>query len=73
VRPLSLYFWGEHWTLAAWCESRDDFRNFRIDRVIRLQVTDDRFSDESGKRLADFVRAQQDMVRANSFHESPKT
>ena len=59
VRPLSLYFWGEHWTLAAWCESRDDFRSFRIDRVIRLQVTDEKFRDETGKRLADFVRAQQ--------------
>lgn len=62
VRPLSLYFWGEHWTLAAWCEARDDFRSFRIDRVIRLQVTDETFGDESGKRLADFVRAQQAAV-----------
>ncbi len=70
VRPLSLYFWGEHWTLAAWCESRDDFRSFRIDRVIRLQVTDERFSDESGKRLADFVRSQQAMVDALSPCES---
>ena len=58
VRPLSLYFWGEHWTLAAWCEARDDFRSFRIDRVIRLQVTEEKFKDETGKRLADFVRAQ---------------
>ena len=58
VRPLSLYFWGEHWTLAAWCESRDDFRSFRIDRVIRLQVADEKFKEEAGKRLADFVRAQ---------------
>lgn len=58
VRPLSLYFWGEHWTLAACCESRNDFRSFRIDRVIRLQVTNETFRDETGKRLADFVRAQ---------------
>ena len=72
VRPLSLYFWGEHWTLAAWCESRDDFRSFRIDRVIRLQVTDETFRDESGKRLADFVRAQQAMVGSISSRESPK-
>ena len=64
VRPLSLYFWGEHWTLAAWCEARENFRSFRIDRVIRLQVTDERFSDESGKRLADFVRAQRATVNA---------
>ena len=64
VRPLSLYFWGEHWTLAAWCEARENFRSFRIDRVIRLQVTDERFNDESGKRLADFVRAQRATVNA---------
>lgn len=64
VRPLSLYFWGEHWTLAAWCEVRNDFRGFRIDRVIRLQVTDEKFRDETGKRLADFMRAQ------NAAHSS---
>ncbi len=66
VRPLSLYFWGEHWTLAAWCESRDDFRSFRIDRVIRLQVTDEKFKEESGKRLADFVRAQRSAAMARN-------
>lgn len=58
VRPLSLYFWGEHWTLAAWCESRTDFRSFRLDRVIRLQLTEEKFRDEAGRRLADFVRRQ---------------
>lgn len=69
VRPLSLYFWGEHWTLAAWCESRDDFRSFRLDRVIRLQITAENFRDESGKRLADFVRAQQAMGHAASSRD----
>ena len=72
VRPLSLYFWAEHWTLAAWCESRDDFRSFRVDRVIRLQVTEEKFKDETGRRLADFVRAQQAMVNAIASRESPK-
>ncbi len=58
VRPLSLYFWGERWTLAAWCEMRNDFRSFRIDRVLRLQISDEKFKHEAGKRVADFVRAQ---------------
>ena len=58
VRPLSLFFWGERWTLAAWCELRDDFRSFRVDRVLRLRTTDATFKDEPGKRVADFVRAQ---------------
>src|SRR5262249_15061908 len=33
VRPLGIFFWGQKWTLAAWCELREDFRNFRLDRV----------------------------------------
>ncbi len=33
VRPLGLMFWGGTWTLAAWCELRQDFRSFRLDRI----------------------------------------
>ncbi len=61
VRPLSLYFWGEQWTLGAWCELRNDFRSFRLDRVLRLKVSDDFFRDEVGKQLADFMRAQRQL------------
>jgi len=38
VRPLGLYFWGDVWTLAAWCELRQDFRNFRLDRVVDARI-----------------------------------
>ncbi|HMC15414.1 MAG TPA: YafY family protein [Albitalea sp.] len=57
VRPLGCFFWSEVWTLAAWCESRESFRNFRVDRIERLQVLDERFRDEPGKTLADLFRA----------------
>ncbi|MDF0597810.1 helix-turn-helix transcriptional regulator [Psychromarinibacter halotolerans] len=33
VRPLGLGFWGKVWTLLAWCELREDFRMFRVDRI----------------------------------------
>ena len=56
VRPLGLYFWGQRWTLAAWCELREDFRNFRLDRVSQVAIGN-RFPDEPGKRLDDFLRA----------------
>ena len=57
VRPLGCFYWGEVWTLAAWCESREDFRNFRVDRIRELGVKTDRFRDEPGKTLADLFRA----------------
>lgn len=58
VRPLGLYFWGQRWTLAAWCEMRDDFRNFRLDRATHVAIGN-RFPDEPGRRLEDFLRAVQ--------------
>ena len=31
--PLGLFFWGQVWTLVAWCELRRGHRQFRIDRI----------------------------------------
>ncbi|MEM8823763.1 MAG: YafY family protein [Pseudomonadota bacterium] len=36
VRPLGLWFWGKVWTLVAWCDLREDFRMFRIDRIAKM-------------------------------------
>jgi len=55
VRPLGLFFWGYNWTLAAWCELRDDFRSFRVDRIARLALRDEPFEAEPGKTLDDFL------------------
>lgn len=57
LRPLGCFFWGSVWTLAAWCESRADFRSFRVDRIRRLEVLDLRFRDEAGKTLPDLLRS----------------
>jgi predicted DNA-binding transcriptional regulator YafY len=56
VRPLGCFYWGKVWTLSAWCEVRDDFRGFRIDRIQYVRRLDERFRDEPGKTLADLLR-----------------
>ncbi len=56
VRPLALAFFAPFWTLTAWCELRQDFRMFRVDRIAELGVTDARFTEEPGKRMVDYVR-----------------
>jgi predicted DNA-binding transcriptional regulator YafY len=60
VRPLGLYFWGDAWTLGAWCELRRGFRNFRLDRIEAVSVADAPYPDEAGKRLEDYVRKMQE-------------
>jgi len=57
VRPLGLFFWGKVWTLVAWCELRDDFRMFRLDRI-RSAVPGERFREEAGRTLRDFFRSE---------------
>jgi predicted DNA-binding transcriptional regulator YafY len=59
VWPLALYYWGRTWTIGAWCETRKDFRNFRVDRIADIEALARRYPDEEGKRLADYVRAMQ--------------
>ncbi len=61
VRPLGSFFWGQVWTLAAWCEHRQDFRSFRVDRIAGITVLDGRFRDEPGRSLADLLRQQGDL------------
>jgi len=54
VRPLGVFFWGKTWTLAAWCELRVDFRNFRLDRVSEPTLLDT-FEEEPGRTLRDLL------------------
>jgi predicted DNA-binding transcriptional regulator YafY len=57
VRPLGVFYWGAVWTLAAWCDLKNDFRSFRVDRIATLDVLEHRFIDEDGKTLADLLRS----------------
>jgi predicted DNA-binding transcriptional regulator YafY len=59
VRPLGLYFWGSTWSLAAYCELRRDYRNFRPDRMHDLVLLDDGFDGSDGIDLAAFIRQMQ--------------
>ena len=55
VRPLQMEYWGRVWTLTGWCELRNDFRVFRVDRIQTLDIGFDTFEEEPGKTLADYL------------------
>ncbi len=56
VQPLGLFYWGAAWSLGAWCELREGFRNFRLDRMKEAEVLDATFAPEPGRTLEDFFR-----------------
>lgn len=60
VRPLQMEYWGRVWTLTGWCELREAFRVFRVDRISTLDIGTDTFEEEPGKTLADYMAAADD-------------
>jgi predicted DNA-binding transcriptional regulator YafY len=55
LRPVALLFWGNAWTVVAWCEMRVDFRSFRADRFKTLRVLQECFTPGPGQRYEDFL------------------
>ena len=56
VRPLALAFFGPIWLLNSWCELRQDFRSFRLDRMCDYETLGETFRLEPGKTLQDFLK-----------------
>lgn len=55
VWPLGLFYWGSTWTLAAWCEQREAFRNFRLDRIQAVSESTQGYPHVEGRTLNDFI------------------
>jgi predicted DNA-binding transcriptional regulator YafY len=60
VWPVALAYYEQKQIVAAWCTMREDFRNFRIDRIVTADVIEGRF----GKRRAVLAREWEDQFRA---------
>jgi len=59
VEPLGLIFWGKVWTLIAWCQLREQYRTFRLDRINQLQVLAENFETHDSKSLKHFLAQQE--------------
>lgn len=56
VWPLGLVFWGNVWTLATWCELRNDYRTFRVDRIEEYRMLDEPFVETEEISLRTLMR-----------------
>lgn len=54
VRPLDVTFEAREWRLIGWCELRQDFRVFRLDRMISITILRGVFPEEPGRTLVDY-------------------
>jgi predicted DNA-binding transcriptional regulator YafY len=54
VRPIALIYYVESIVLAAWCELRQDFRHFRVDRLNACHPSAERFKGEGCRLRAEW-------------------
>jgi predicted DNA-binding transcriptional regulator YafY len=55
VEPVGIFFLSGYWHLIAWCRLRNAYRDFRIDRIKNLVVTDEYFTSEH-PTLKDYIK-----------------
>ncbi len=70
VRPLMLTYWVDGIVLGAWCELRDDYRHFRVDRMTDCTPLDQVFAGE-GRRLREAL-VQTGAATTSSFGARPR-
>jgi predicted DNA-binding transcriptional regulator YafY len=44
VEPVGVFYMDNHWHLIAWCRLQQDYRDFRFDRMLDVQLSDDAIS-----------------------------
>ncbi|HNG60891.1 MAG TPA: WYL domain-containing protein, partial [Cellvibrionaceae bacterium] len=55
IWPLGLVFFNPVWLLISWCETRKSFRNFRLDRIHSLSMSEAHFTDQPDKNLTAYL------------------
>ena len=56
VRPLTLWLYPPSWLAGSWCELREDFRFFRLDRMTDVEFLGESFAPEPGKSVEDLFQ-----------------
>lgn len=71
IWPLAMIGWGDRWTLLAWCEIRNDYRNFRFDRITGINETEEFYPLRADRGLTHYINQMQtesEVNRVSSVH-----
>ncbi|MGD8777511.1 MAG: YafY family protein [Ignavibacteria bacterium] len=55
VEPIGLYYYSSAWHLIAYCRMREDYRDFRIDRIKKFNETENSFKTKKHKSLQEYI------------------
>lgn len=74
VEPVGLYHYHMAWHLIAFCHTRQDYRDFRVDRIRHLTDTGERFARRERLSLQEYLdRMGVDMPMVEAILVFPKS
>lgn len=56
IEPIGLIFYAFNWHLIAWCHKRQEYRDFRVSRIINIKCTDAPFTKTNHIDLNDYLK-----------------
>jgi predicted DNA-binding transcriptional regulator YafY len=57
VEPLGLLHYSNAWHLIGWCRLRNDYRDFKVNRISRLQLKDEPVDVSKHKSLQEYINS----------------
>ena len=60
VWPIALAYYVDVTLLATWCELRANYRHFRVDRIKRLRMLDEKYPSDDGRLMAGWLALGRD-------------
>jgi predicted DNA-binding transcriptional regulator YafY len=56
VEAIGLIFYAYNWHLAAWCYQRNDYRDFRVSRIMKVNTTGESFKKKDHMDLNEYMK-----------------
>lgn len=56
LEPIGLIFYALNWHLIAWCHWRNDYRDFRVSRIIKLTSSGNSFTKNNHIDLNEYMK-----------------
>ncbi|MCA6362509.1 MAG: YafY family transcriptional regulator [Bacteroidetes bacterium] len=59
AEPVGLLYYANVWHLIAWCRLRKDYRDFRLDRIMEIELLNETFDPDKRLSISAYVTQQQ--------------
>jgi predicted DNA-binding transcriptional regulator YafY len=56
AEPIGLFYYAQTWHFIGWCRLRKDYRDFRMDRIRKLVLKDEKFDNKLHPSLAEYIQ-----------------